>query len=99
MAMTKTQFLLVKLAEEAAELSQIALKTAQFGLHEVKPGQQESNLDRVRSEFRDVVAHATMLDAEVGTDLLARGISQHVSRKASKVERYLTYSRSLGQVE
>ena len=37
MSMSYEQFLLLKLAEEASEISQIALKTAQFGMLETLP--------------------------------------------------------------
>ncbi|WP_321929869.1 hypothetical protein [Burkholderia cenocepacia] len=45
--MTLTQYLLVKIAEEAAEVAQIALKTAHFGLNETQPGRDETNAQRL----------------------------------------------------
>ena len=49
MSMSYEQFLLLKLAEEASEISQIALKTAQFGMFETIPGGSENNAERIHS--------------------------------------------------
>lgn len=44
--MTRLQLLLSKLAEEGAEVAQIALKTAQFGIEETCPSQPFTNAER-----------------------------------------------------
>lgn len=49
--MDKLQYLLTKLAEEGSEVAQIALKTQQFGPHEVMPGQPLSNFQRCHHEI------------------------------------------------
>lgn len=100
--MTLTQYYLVKLAEEAAEVAQIALKTAHFGLTEHQPGCDETNAMRVYAELNDLLAMVHRLsEVSNGEFWFDIGQPDHVSiaRKLAKVEHYLAYSRSLGLVE
>jgi hypothetical protein len=56
--LTESQrYALVKLAEEAAELAQIAMKTLLWGFDSYNPKQPEkgSNLDQISAEFNDVI--------------------------------------------
>jgi hypothetical protein len=97
MSMTGVQYLLIKLAEEAAEVSQIALKAAQFGLDEVyQEGDGRNNAQRVHGELDDLLAVLQMLNEEHNfgyrPNLGAR------ARKKQKVLKYKLYAVSLGQV-
>lgn len=94
--MNKQQYLLIKLAEEASEVAQIALKTAQFGLHETYPGQPKSNIDRVLAEVTDLLAILEMLDVEL--ELKISIDREEVEKKMTKVRKYLAISRELGEV-
>lgn len=100
--MTLKQYLLIKIAEEAAEVAQIALKTAHFGLSETQPGRAETNAERMYGELNDLLAMVHWLgevsDGEFWFDI---GSPDHVAilTKLAKVEHYLAYSRSLGLVE
>lgn len=95
--MNYQQYLLIKLAEEASELAQIALKTAQFGLYETCPGKDETNIQHVTAEYNDVIAIVEMINTEI-YDLLERD-SYLVDAKKQKVMKYLQYSNKLGQVK
>jgi len=100
--MTLTQYHLIKLAEEAAEVAQIALKAAHFGLSEVQPGMEETNAERIYGELNDLLAMVHRLgevsNQEFWFDI---GTLDHeaMSRKLQKVAHYLAYSQSLGLVE
>jgi len=95
--MTNTQYLLVKLAEEAAEVAQKALKAAHLGMEEVEPDQSFTNAERLQLELDDMHAIVTMLNMECAfaytPSLLA------VSVKRDKVRRYRDYSIGLGLVK
>ena len=62
MSMSYEQFLLLKLAEEASEIAQIALKTAQFGMLETIPGGSENNAERIHSELNDLHGIVSLLN-------------------------------------
>ena len=60
------QYLLGKLAEECAEVGQRALKTAQFGMDEVQPGQALDNAERLHAELDDLMAIVELLNVHHG---------------------------------
>lgn len=95
--MKRMQLLMAKLAEEAAEVSQIALKTAQFGMDEQMPGQPFTNAERVNQELTDLMAIVQMLNEEFGLGFELD--AERVKAKKAKVNRYAGYSASLGLVE
>jgi hypothetical protein len=96
------QFYLLKIAEEASEVAQIALKTAQFGLTEKHPALTETNAQRIYAELNDLLAMVHRLGEVSGGEFwFDIGSPDHVAiaTKLAKVEHYLAYSRSLGLVE
>jgi hypothetical protein len=100
--MTLQQYYLVKLAEEAAEVAQIALKAAHFGLSERHPERTETNAQRIYAELNDVLAMVQRLgDVSNGEFFFDIGQPDHVaiSKKLAKVQHFLEYSQSLGLVE
>lgn len=100
--MTLNQYFLIKLAEEAAEVAQIALKTAHFGLSEIQPGRTETNVERIYGELNDVLAMVHRLGEVSGGEFwFDIGAPDHVAiaAKLAKVEHFLAYSQSLGLVE
>jgi hypothetical protein len=62
--MNKQQYYLLKLAEEAAELAQVAIKCAQFGMDEVHPNTLEKNYEALIKEWNDVCACAILVEGE-----------------------------------
>jgi len=95
--MNRLQYLLNKLAEEGSEVSQIALKTAQFGLSEIRPGQPFTNLDRIHQELNDLLAIVDMLNEEYPFRYMRD--NDAIDVKKLKVEKFYRYSVNLGLVE
>ncbi|MCH7333454.1 hypothetical protein [Acinetobacter modestus] len=95
--MTHEQFLLNKLAEEASEIAQIALKTAQFGMTEKHPDLPLNNLERIQVELNDLLAVVDELNT-----WCKFGFQPDYAAKINKIEKlnkYLGYSIQLGKVE
>lgn len=100
--MTLVQYLLIKIAEEAAEVAQIALKAAHFGLTEIQPGRAETNAERVYGELNDLLAMVHKLgEVSNGEFWFDIGTPDHmaIAAKLEKVGQFLAYSQSLGLVE
>lgn len=98
--MTNQQYLLGKLAEEAAELAQIAIKAQKFGLDEVFGGQSGtplSNVHRIQAEFNDVLGVVQRLNDECDADI--RQIPEDWENKKRKVSKWRDYARELGLTE
>lgn len=95
--MTRLQFLLNKLAEEASEIAQIAMKAQQFGLYKVCPEKGETNLARITAEYNDLEGIVAMLNEEFHAEIFRN--SYAVLAKAEKVNRYYQYSVDLDQVK
>ena len=96
--MTNEQYLLGKLAEEAAELAQIAIKAQQFGIDEVFGGQEVplSNRERIEAEFNDVIGVIKMLNIEEDIDIAQDTTAQ--TAKMNKVDKWRDYAKTLGLV-
>lgn len=106
--MTKQQYLLAKLMEEAGEIVLAASKSLTFGIDEIKPGQDLTNKTRLKSEIEDLIIIIYLLK-ENGIDLditkfncdCAIDPSIYVDsdtfyKKKEKVEKYMNYSKELG---
>lgn len=93
--MNREQYLLNKLAEEASEIAQIALKSAQFGLNEVYI--DESNKKRCHNEINDLLGIIRILNVEFNFEY-DPDIEQ-IEKKIEKVNRYYGYSKELGMVK
>ena len=90
--MNRTEHLLVKLAEECAEVAQRATKALRFGLLEVQPGQPLNNAERLVGELTDLYAVIDLLAKEgaISAETL------DLEPKRARIEKYLAYSASLG---
>lgn len=95
--MTRLQLLLGKLAEEGCEVSQIALKTQHFGLHEVRPDQEFTNAERTHQEIDDFMAVVEMLNEEYGFGYVPS--RERIAAKKAKVNQFAEKSVELGEVE
>ena len=93
--MNKKQYYLIKLAEEAAELSQIAIKCAQFGEYEVHPHTLERNIDGLQKEYNDVVACVLMVE-ELLQDFTTDVYDDTLEAKFEKMEKYRAISKANG---
>lgn len=96
--MNRTQYLLIKLAEEAAEVAQIALKSSQFGLTEKNPDMLETNAERIYAELDDLAAIVAMLRGENSDfNYVPNAVRQELKR--GKVQYYAAYSVRLGMLD
>lgn len=92
--MNRQQYLLNKLAEEATEVAQQALKAAQFGLDEAEPEQRKSNAERCHDEIDDMLGVIEMLNEEFGFNFQSQ-MDRRWAKK-DKVNKYAAYSAELG---
>lgn len=101
--MTREQYLLGKLAEEALEVAHMALKCSQFGLTDVWPDQTFTNLERLENEIVDYEGVLQMLSDEYAVmhDFTMDPVAYcaALGAKSLKVNKYYEYSCSLGRVE
>ena len=99
--MTRQQYLLIKLAEEASEVAKEALKCAQFGQDEVMPGQPLTNYQRLEGEIVDFYGVRQMLMDETGLLGLALDeveYRERITAKVAKVNHYFGVCQQLGTV-
>lgn len=94
--MDRIQFLFCKLAEEAAEVTHIAMKNQQFGMNETMPGQPFNNAERAHQEINDLLTIIDMLNEEFDFGFVKNGIQMKLKRE--KVEKFHEKSVMLGQV-
>lgn len=90
------QYYLTKLAEEAAEVAQIALKAQQFGPKEVMPGQPLNNFERCHFELDDLQGIIEELNEYYSFGYIPN--RERIEEKKKKVRKFLKYSESLGMV-
>jgi NTP pyrophosphatase (non-canonical NTP hydrolase) len=95
--MNRQQYLLTKLAEEASEITQIALKTQQFGFLEKHPDLKENNIQRIHKELNDLITIVCILNTEF--DFNYSVSIPDVEKKYDKIEKYYKYSQELGEVQ
>lgn len=98
--MTNEQYLLGKLAEEASELAQIAIKAQHFGLGETQCGQGDdfpTNAKRIEAEFNDVLGVIDLLNEECGAGIDESDL--RISAKKFKTAKWRRYAAELGRVD
>lgn len=93
--MNKLQYYLCKLAEEASEVAQIALKAQQFGLDECYI--DKTNKERIHAELNDLLGVVTLLNEQFNFEFNVD--DEAIIRKKLKVKEYITYSIRLGMVD
>lgn len=110
--MTKEQFLLLKLAEECQEVAKRAIKQIQFGADQVWKGGEVkdgvapkeaglTNAQRLLNELADLAVIAQLLgEAEqLPVPPIDDEFEELISKKVEKLNKYLAYARSLGQID
>lgn len=95
--MTFEQLLCGKIAEEACEVAQRALKAQQFGLDEVQEGQDEDNALRLKKEITDLLVVIDMLERRSDVALLKVTLSDYEAKRL-KVLKFADLSRELGRL-
>ncbi len=92
--MNLTQYLLGKLAEEAAEVAQMALKCQQFGLTDNYQG--ETNSDRLTGEIRDFLVILRLLRRIEAYTYLAPKDDKIAGSELAKILHWAQYSADIG---
>lgn len=95
--MNRLQYLLIKLAEECSEVSQMALKCAHHGIDNIKPEHTTPNHEMLKGELTDVAAIVDMLEVEFKLDLSPSVAG--ILKKVDKVNQFYGYSKINGHVE
>lgn len=95
--MTKEQYLLAKLAEECAEVAQMAIKCQHFGLYEQQNVETPYNIHRLHEEINDFLGVLELMNDEI--DFNFDGDYAAAKAKMQKVKKYAEYSKSLGLVD
>src|ERR1700680_2548271 len=97
--MTKEQFLLMKLAEECAEVAQRCTKQIQFGKFEMQKDQTLTNSERLKGEILDFIAMVGLLQqASEITPWTNKEYKVAFKAKKEKLQKYLDLSAKLGQL-
>lgn len=99
--MNKEKYLLVKIQEECAEVSQRVAKAIRFGLKEVQKGQDKNNLERLKEEILDLIAAFMVFEVETGimfNDLEFEIYQDTMRLRIERVKKYMDYSRELGEL-
>lgn len=108
--MKEVEYLLIKLAEECAEITQRVTKALTFGLTErqadgpsdVKDGEAIlNNLERIALEMADLEATFEVLQEKLNlspeTALIKFSLfNEALEKKKAKLQKYMDYSRSIG---
>lgn len=95
--MTFEQLLLGKVAEEACEVAQRALKAQQFGLDEIQEGQPYDNAYRLKNEVVDLSVVIDMLEKHADVDLSKFTLSDYEAKRL-KVMKFADLSRELDRL-
>lgn len=85
--MNRIQYLLSKIAEEAAEVTQMVAKTQQFGLKEKYRTLGPTNAERLGEEVTDLMTVLGMLSTETGIEF-GITVEQMSPEKVDKVNHY-----------
>lgn len=85
--MNRLEYLLTKLAEEAAEVSKDALKASQFGLNSDYMG--STNREKLHAELNDLLAVTKMLNTEYDFGYITD--YDNMVPKINKVDKYWSY--------
>lgn len=111
--MNKQQFLLLKLSEECAEVAQRCSKQIQFGAAQIQKGNEVkggtaapdkeaglTNGERLKKELTDlyVLVHLLQIDEQI-PPTSRKEFKDAKKAKIEKLNRYLVFSRHLGELD
>jgi NTP pyrophosphatase (non-canonical NTP hydrolase) len=94
--MNREQYLLTKLMEECAEVTQVCSKALVFGLDDYYKTEYPSNRIKIQKELEDLMGVMFML---VKDKTIAPLEQDGIDAKEAKVEKYMQYSRDRGILE
>lgn len=92
--MDRDQWILSKIAEEAAEIAQRAMKAQQFGFDEIQAGQSKNNLERLMDEIWDLNATVSLT---LGKEMY-RPTPEHTKLRRKRMNQFLELSQKQRRV-
>ena len=97
--MNHVEYLLMKVAEEAGEVAQMAGKSGVFGLYDqdLKYGNLP-NIDLLIAEVNDLIAVTEML-SDYCVDISNLGSRANIALKKQKVKKWMIYSQEKGTLD
>jgi len=96
--LNKSEYLLSKLSQEAAEVIQRCTKAQTFGLEEKQEGQDLPNSQRISDEYADLVG-VFLMCLEAGVIPPDPEFANKVAAKQKKVLKYMEYSKEKNCLE
>lgn len=96
--MNKEKYLLVKIQEECAEVSQRAAKAIRFGLNETQNGQDKTNLERLKDELLDLMTAVVFFTNETQIELISVDFENKINDRIERIKKYMNYSREIGEL-
>lgn len=91
--MTYTQFLLLKLMEECAEVTHRASKQFQFGAFEVELNQLKNNEFRLQEEVIDLICVLNLIGFKTTVSL------SQLNAKEAKIEKFRQYAEEISAMK
>jgi NTP pyrophosphatase (non-canonical NTP hydrolase) len=83
----ETQEILLILQEECGEVVQSISKCMRFGIDQIKPGTDRTNLQHLQQEIGDILAMVELLhDQELG--ITVEGLQEAANNKFQKLKRW-----------
>lgn len=95
--MTRSEYLLTLLQEEAGEIIQVASKAKRFGFDDSAPGvEHPTNSEALTLEIGDLLTVVDMLIEEGHIEAVP---IDHHAAKRRRIEKYMRYSEALGRLQ
>lgn len=96
MNMNTTNYLLICLMEEAAELQQAAAKSLRFGLDNHHPDSTITNIQQLTLELKDIISICNLL-ADDG--VLPPNWDEYIQCKKDRLKHWMNVSKDCGILE
>ena len=93
--MTEEQYILTKIMEECGEVIQVCAKAQRFGLDNIRPGSEVTNLDKILDEFQDLRVAMNKLRHYAKFDY---PLDDSFDIKSKKFDEYYAMSKNMGFV-
>ena len=98
--MTPKEHLLVILAEECVETAQRVSKALRFGLYEIQPAQELTNVERIVLEYSHMCAAMDMLMIGLhASNADKKTVHALIADKKLQIRKFLKYSKECGTLQ
>ena len=94
--MRRLQYLMLKIAEECAEVAQVVSKIMQFGFENCHPETKKTNRERLYEELDDLNAIIEILNDQYYMKYIPN--RERIEAKKEKIKYYYKISEDLGYV-